>query len=152
MSDGIFHWQVPGWNTYTPTLSHVFSYALVTVTLTQKSVNSTVTGRSHSLVQRWIGPTVTDRRADTDTVGAYALCFPNWAWSGSREQFLPCELRKFRHIKSSVYRWYPQLVRGRFVYDTYRTREVTLSLMMMIASWLSAHVYYTLPHCNPPTS
>ena len=21
-----------------------------------------------------------------------------------------------------------------------------------VASWLSAHVYYTLPHCNPPTS
>jgi len=22
----------------------------------------------------------------------------------------------------------------------------------LIASWLSAHVYYTLPHCKPPTS
>ena len=26
--------------------------------------------------------------------------------------------RKFRHSKSSVYMWHPQLVRGRFVYDT----------------------------------
>jgi len=32
--------------------------------------------------------------------------FPKWAWSGSREQFLHCGLRKFRHSKSSVYRWY----------------------------------------------
>jgi len=31
---------------------------------------------------------------------------PKWAWSGSREQFLHCGLRKFRHSKSSVYRWY----------------------------------------------
>ena len=31
-----------------------------------------------------------------------------------------CGLRKFRHSKSSVYRWYPQLVSGRFVYDTSR--------------------------------
>jgi len=36
-------------------------------------------------------------------------------------------LRKFRHSKSSVYRWYPLLVRGRFVYDTYRTVEATRS-------------------------
>ena len=28
---------------------------------------------------------------------------PKWAWSGSREQFLHCRLRKFRHSKSSVY-------------------------------------------------
>jgi len=28
---------------------------------------------------------------------------PKWAWSGSREQFLHCGLRKFRHSKSSVY-------------------------------------------------
>ena len=34
---------------------------------------------------------------------------------------------KFRHSKSSVYRWYPQLVRGRFVYDTYRTIKATRS-------------------------
>ena len=30
-------------------------------------------------------------------------------WSGSREQFLDCGLRKFRHSKSSVDRWYTQL-------------------------------------------
>jgi len=53
--------------------------------------------------------------------------FPQWAWSGSREQFLHCGLRKFRHSKSSVYRWYPQLVHGRFVYETYRTMEATRS-------------------------
>ena len=45
----------------------------------------------------------------------------------SREQFLYCGLRKFRHSKSSVYRWYPQLVRGRFVNDTYKTMEATRS-------------------------
>ena len=42
-----------------------------------------------------------------------------WAWSGSREQFPHCGLRKFRHSKSSVYRWYTQLDRRRFVYDTW---------------------------------
>ena len=42
--------------------------------------------------------------------------FLKWAWSGSREQFLHCWLRKFRHSKSSVYRWYTQLDRCRFVY------------------------------------
>jgi len=44
---------------------------------------------------------------------------PKWAWSGSREQFLHCGLRKFRHSKSSVYTWYTQLDRGQFVYDTW---------------------------------
>jgi len=39
--------------------------------------------------------------------------------------FLHCGLRKFRHSKSSVYRWYPRLARSRFVYDTYRTTEGT---------------------------
>jgi len=33
------------------------------------------------------------------------LVLPKWAWSGSREQFLHRGLRKFRHSKSSVYRW-----------------------------------------------
>jgi len=46
-----------------------------------------------------------------------------WAWSGSREQFLHCGLRKFRHSKSSVYRWYTQLDRLGFVYDTYKTMK-----------------------------
>ena len=53
--------------------------------------------------------------------------FPKWAWSGSREQFLHRGLRKFRHSKSSVYRWYPQLVRSRFVCETYGTMEATRS-------------------------
>ena len=44
---------------------------------------------------------------------------PKWAWSGSREQFLQCGLRKFRHSKSSVYRLYIQFDRCRFVYDTW---------------------------------
>jgi len=44
---------------------------------------------------------------------------PKWAWSGSHEQFLHCGLRKFRHRKSSVYRWYTQLDRRQFVYDTW---------------------------------
>jgi len=44
---------------------------------------------------------------------------PKWAWSGLREQFLHCWLRKFRHSKSSVYRWYAQFDRRRFVYDTW---------------------------------
>jgi len=45
----------------------------------------------------------------------------------SREQFLHCGFRQFRHRKSSVYSWYPQLVRGRFVYDIYRKMEATRS-------------------------
>ena len=45
--------------------------------------------------------------------------FSKWAWSGSREQFLHCRLRKFRHGKSSVYRWYTQFDRRRFVYDSW---------------------------------
>ena len=51
--------------------------------------------------------------------------FPKWAWSGSREQFLHCGLRKFRHSKSSVYRWYTQLDHRRFVYDIYKTMKST---------------------------
>ena len=51
--------------------------------------------------------------------------FLKWAWSGLREQFLHCGLRKFRHSKSSVYKWYTQLDRRRFVYDTYTTMKAT---------------------------
>jgi len=75
--------------------------------------------------------------------------FPKWAWSGSREQFLHCGLRKFRHSKSSVYRWYTQLDRRHFVYDTYKTMKAT---RISNTSRLSAHVYYTSAHLNPPTS
>jgi len=52
-------------------------------------------------------------------------------------------LRKFRHSKSSVYRWYPQLVRGRFVYDTYRTMEATRSRHGLV------HMFIT--HCHTVT-
>ena len=69
--------------------------------------------------------------------------FPKWAWSGSRKQFLHCRLRKFRHSKSSVYRWYPQLVRDRFVYDTYRTMKATRSRH----GWV--HMFIT--HCPTVT-
>ena len=51
--------------------------------------------------------------------------FPKWAWSGSRERFLHCGFRKFRHSKSSVYRWYTQLDRRRLVYDTHNTMKAT---------------------------
>ena len=40
-------------------------------------------------------------------------------------RLLHCGLRKFQHSKSSVYRWYTQLDRRRFVYDTYKTMKVT---------------------------
>jgi len=52
-------------------------------------------------------------------------CSVKWAWSGSREQFLHCGLRKFWHSKSSVYSWYPQHICGGFVHYTYKTVEVT---------------------------
>jgi len=65
--------------------------------------------------------------------------FPKWAWSGSREQFLHCGLRKFRHRKSSVYRWHPQLVCGQFVYNTCSTMEATQSR----DGWV--HIFTT--HC-----
>jgi len=42
-----------------------------------------------------------------------------------RGQFLHCGHRKFRHSKSSVYRWYTQLDRRRFVYDTNKTMKAT---------------------------
>jgi len=63
----------------------------------------------------------------------------NSAWSGSREQFLHCGIRKFRHSKSSVglYRWYTQLDRRRFVYDTYKTMKAT----RMCHGWV--HMFIT---------
>jgi len=76
-----------------------------------------------------------------------SINLPNWnkvVKLPRLEQFLHCGLRKFRHSKSSVYRWYPQLVRGRFVYDTYGKIEATRSRH----GW----VYYTSAHCNRPTS
>ena len=64
---------------------------------------------------------------------------PKWAWSESREQFLHCGLRKFRHSKSSVYRWYPQVVRRRFVYDSSET--MTANRRVMVECTLS------ITHC-----
>jgi len=48
-------------------------------------------------------------------------------WSGSREQFLHCGLKTFRHSKSSYSGWYTQLDLRRFVYDTCHTMKVTRS-------------------------
>jgi len=73
---------------------------------------------------------------------------PKWAWSGSREQFLDCGLRKFRHSKSSVYRWYPQLVRGRFVYDTYKTMEATRTRHGWAHMFVTHRPFVTLQHHN----
>ena len=55
----------------------------------------------------------------------------------SREQFLHCGLRKFRHSKSSVDRWYTQLDGRRFVYDTYKTMKATCTCH----SWV--HMFIT---------
>jgi len=72
------------------------------------------------------------------------LVFLKWAWSGSREQFLHCGLRKFRHSKSSVYWWYTQLDRHRFVYDTYKTMKATRTrhgwVHMFIIHWLTLNL------------
>ena len=70
--------------------------------------------------------------------------FPKLPWSGSREQFLHCGLRKFRHSKSLVYRWYPQLVRGRFVYDTYRTMKATRSRHVWLHMFVTHRLIVTL--------
>jgi len=39
--------------------------------------------------------------------------------------FCIVDFKKFRHSKSSVYRWYTQLDRGRFVYDNYKKMKAT---------------------------
>ena len=89
--------------------------------------------------------------------------FPKWAWSGSREQFLHRGLRKFRHSKSSVYRRYPQLVRGRFVYDTCRTMQATRSRHgwvhmfithrpIVLTVTLQLHNFDLFRTCRRPTS
>ena len=69
---------------------------------------------------------------------------------GHASNFYIVDLENFvtaSRSKSSVYRWYPQLVRGRFVYDTQKTMKID-----SVVSWLSANVYYALPSTKPPTS
>ena len=39
--------------------------------------------------------------------------------------FYIVDFKKFHHSKSSVYRWYTQLDRGRFVYDNYKKMKAT---------------------------
>jgi len=70
------------------------------------------------------------------TIASPTLPTKNFPWKG-RGQW--CGLRKFRHSKSSVYRWYPQVVRGRFVYDTSETMKATRSRHGRV------HMYIT--HC-----
>jgi len=79
-----------------------------------------------------------------------------WASSGSREQFLYCGLRKFRHSKSSVYRWYTQLDRRRFVYDTWDSGsrlghvmvECTLSITDCLRLNLQLHTIDLVRTCR----
>ena len=54
-------------------------------------------------------------------------CLQSGRGQGHVSNFYIVDLKKFRHSKSSVYRWYSQHVRGRFVYDTYKTMEATRS-------------------------
>ena len=63
---------------------------------------------------------------------------PKWAWSGSREQFLHCGLRKFRHSKSSVYRWYTPFDRRQFVYDTWDNGS-RLGRVMVVCTLFMTH-------------
>ena len=81
---------------------------------------------------------------------------PKWAWSGSREQFLHCGLRKFRHSKSSVDRWYTQFDRRGFVYDTWDNGsrldrvmiECTLSIMHCLRLNLQLHTIDLVRNCR----
>jgi len=81
---------------------------------------------------------------------------PKWACSGSREQFRHCELRNFRHSKSSVYRWYTQLDCLRFVYDTWDNRsqlgritvECALSIMHCLQLHLQLHTFDWVRTCR----
>ena len=81
---------------------------------------------------------------------------PKWAWSGSHKQFLHCGPRKFRHSKSSVDRWYTQLDRRRFVYDTWDNGsrldrvvvECTLSITHCIRLNLRLHTIDLVRTCR----
>ena len=54
-------------------------------------------------------------------------------------QFLHCGLAKFSHRKLSVYTWYPQFDRRRFVYDTYRTMKATRSRHGWVHMFITHH-------------
>jgi len=81
---------------------------------------------------------------------------PKWAWSRSCEQFLHCGLREFRHTKSSVYRWYTQLDRCWFVYDTWDNGsrlgrvmvECTLSIALCLRLNLQLHTIDLVRTCR----
>ena len=64
--------------------------------------------------------------------------------SGSREQFLHREVRKFRQSKSSVYRWYTQLDRHRFVYDTCKTMKATRTRHVWVHMFTTHRLTLTL--------
>jgi len=71
------------------------------------------------------------------------------------EQFPHCGLTKFRHSKSSVYRWYTQLDRRRFVYDTWDNGsrlgrvmvECTLSTTHCLRLYLQLHTIDLVRTC-----
>ena len=80
---------------------------------------------------------------------------PKWAWSGSHEQFLHCGLRKFRHSKSSVDRWYTQLnVVGLFMTletmgaNSIATVECTLSIRHCLRLNLQLHTIGLVRTCR----
>jgi len=77
---------------------------------------------------------------------------PKWAWSGSCKQFLHCGLRKFRHSKSSVYRWYTQFDRRRFVYDTWdngsRLGRVMVECTLFMTHCLQLHTISLVRTCR----
>ena len=74
---------------------------------------------------------------------AMSECSLSGRGQGHVNNFYIVDLKKFRHSKSSVYRWYPQLVRGRFFNNIHRTMEATRSRH----GWV--HMFIT--HCPTVT-
>ena len=54
-------------------------------------------------------------------------CSPSGLGQGHASNFYIVDLENFATASSHVYRWYPQLVLGRFVYVTNKTMEATRS-------------------------
>ena len=86
-----------------------------------------------------------------------SLAMSEWAWSGSREQFLHCGLRKFRYSKSSVDRWYVYTTqRRRIVYVTWDNGsrldrvivECTLSITHCLRLNLQLHTIDLVRTCR----